>query len=110
MLPKNEITSYIKTVSKLIVDNIGGTEFGPAASFRDIARAAANNTQEILSVSTPLKFVEIAEPTFVGMPIQLGFAIGAPKCDSLSKSEQEAISEAAEAIYQTYITAIENIE
>jgi malate dehydrogenase len=110
MLPKNEITSYIKTVSKLIVDNIGGTEFGPAASFRDITRAVANNTQEILSVSTPMKFVEISEPTFVGMPIQLGFAIGAPKYDSLPKTEQEAISEAAKAIYQTYITAIENIE
>ena len=109
-LPKNEITSYVKTVSKFIVDNIGGTEFGPAASFRDITRAVANNTEEILSVSAPMRFIEIAEPTFVGMPVHLGFAIGASKYDSFSKSEQEAMNEAAVAIYQTYVTAIENLE
>ncbi len=39
LMDKNEIESYIKNVSKFIVDNIGGTEYGPAASFRDITRA-----------------------------------------------------------------------
>jgi malate dehydrogenase len=109
-LPRQELTSYVKNVSKFIVDNIGGTEFGPAASFRDITRAITNNTGEILSISTPMRFNEISEPTFVGMPVHLGLEIGASKYDSLSKSEQEAMNEAAVAIYQTYVTAIENLE
>ena len=42
-------------VFKLIVDNIGGTEFGHARSFRYIARAVVNNTEEILSIVAPVK-------------------------------------------------------
>ena len=109
-LPRGEIASYVKAVSKFIVDNIGGTEYGPAASFRDITRAITNDTYEILSVSTPIRFVEIPEPVFVGMPVHLGLTVGSSLYDSLSENEQEAIGEAAKAIYQTYLTAIENIE
>jgi malate dehydrogenase len=39
--PRRQIESYVKSVSKFIIDNIGGTEYGPAASFRDITRAIA---------------------------------------------------------------------
>ena len=110
LLPKNEITSYVKTVSKFIVDNIGGTEYGPAASFRDIVNAIANNTGEILSISTPFRFAEISEPTFVGLPVHLGSNIGPSLYKNLIKSEQEDLTEAAKAIYQTYSKAIENLE
>jgi malate dehydrogenase len=109
-LPKHEIMSYVKEVSKFIIENIGGTEYGPAASFRDITRAIANNTGEILSVATPIKFAEIPEPIFVGIPVHLGLTLGSSLYDSLSENEQKGIGEAAKAIYQTYITAIESLE
>jgi malate dehydrogenase len=110
ILPKNEIASYVKSVSKLIVDNLGGTEYGPAASFRDITRAITKNTNEILSVATPIKFEEIPESIFVGIPTQLGNHIGSSLYGSLPRIEQEGLMEAAKAIYQTYNIAIENLE
>jgi malate dehydrogenase len=107
---KNEVDNYVKTVSKLIIDSIGGTEYGPAASFRDITRAIVENTGEILSVATQNKFEEIPEPIFVGTPIHLGQKLGFSYYEKLSTKEQEALSEAAKAIYQTYQVAIENLE
>ncbi len=109
-LNKSEVESYIKQVSKFIVDSIGGTEYGPAASFRDITRAIAKDTGEILSVAIPLKFSSIPEPTFVGIPVHLGWRVGASLQDSLSEEERKGLNEAAKAIYQTYRTAIENLE
>lgn len=109
-IPKNEIEFYVKSVSKLIVDNIGGTEYGPAASFRDIAKAITENTNEILSIAAPVKFEEIPEPTFVGLPTHLGRSIGSSLYDHLSPKEKDGIAEAAKAIYQTYQMAIENLE
>jgi len=44
------------------------------------------------------------------VPVHLGLTVGFSLYDSLSKNEQEAIGEAAKAIYQTYITAIESLE
>jgi malate dehydrogenase len=110
VLPKNEVESYVKTVSKFIVDNIGGTEFGPAASFRDITRAIIENTQEILPISTPMKFKEIPEPIFVGIPTHLGLTIGCSLYESLLESEKEAIIYSSKAIYQTYLVAVKNLE
>ena len=110
VFPKNEITSYVKSVSKTIVDNIGGTEFGPAASFRDIARAIVKNTNEVLSIATPIKFEEIPEPTFVGIPTHLGNSINSSLYNCLSLDEQRGVTEAAKAIYQTYKTAIEALD
>jgi len=109
-LQKTEIESYVKTVSKQIIDNVGGTEFGPAASFRDITRAIIKNTNEILSIASPLKFEELPQPTFVGLPTHLGKTIGATLLDKLSTQEKDGITQAAKAIYQTYQTAIENLE
>ena len=110
LLEKNEIEAYIKLVSKFIVDNIGGTEYGPAASFRDITRAVAKNTNEILSVAIPINFPEIFESIFVGIPVHLGWNLGISLYDSLSEEEQLGITEAGRTIYQTYVTAIENLE
>jgi malate dehydrogenase len=108
--PRNEIASYVKSVSKLVIDNIGGTEFGPAASFRDIVRAITKNTNELLSIAAPFKFEEIPDPTFVGIPTRLGQAIGASLYDDLSSQEKEGIRDAAKAIYQTYQVAIDSLE
>ena len=107
VVPKEEIASYVKNVSKLIVDNIGGTEYGPAVSFRDITSAIAKNTGEILSVATPMRFEDVPEPTFIGVPTHLGQSIGESLYYGLSKKEKKGIVDAAKTIYQTYLSATE---
>ncbi|MEM3730859.1 MAG: malate dehydrogenase [Candidatus Bathyarchaeia archaeon] len=110
VLQKDEVESYVKTISKFVVDNIGGTEYGPAASFRDIVKAIVKDTREILSVAAPMKFEDIPEPVFVGTPLKLGRYIGPSLYDTLSSEEKEGIRMAAEAIYQTYQKALEGTE
>jgi len=109
-LPKDEVATYVKSVSKFVVDIIGGTEYGPAASFRDITRAITKNTNEILSVAVPLTFEGIPEPVFVGAPTRLGRSVVSSLYDSLSLVEKEALGDAAKTIFQTYQTAIQNLE
>jgi len=109
-LIRNEISSYVKSVSKVIVDNIGGTEHGPAASFRDIVRAIVRNTNEVLPVAAPMKFNGLSEPVFVSVPLRLGNSIGCSTYGTLSSQEKKGLTDAAEAIYQTYKTTIEAIE
>jgi malate dehydrogenase len=109
-LLKEEIADYVKSVSKFIIDNIGGTEFGPAASFRDIARAIVKNSNELLPVAAPMKFSGLSEPVFVSVPRRLGNSIGSSIYNILSTKEKTEIADAAEAIYQTYETTIEAIE
>lgn len=107
---QNKVLAYVKDVSKFIIENIGGTEFGPAASFRDITRAIVQNTGEVIPVASPRKFKGVPEATFVGVPIHLGTKIGPSLYDAIDENEQIGIGEAAKAIYQTYKTAIDNIE
>ena len=107
---KDEHADYVKSVSKLIVDNIGGTEFGPAAAFRDIVRAIVRNTNEILPVATPMKFDGLPEPVFVSVPLKLGTTVGCSIYSALSSQEKNEVADAAEAIYQTYKATIEAIE
>ena len=109
-LAKGEVASYVKSVSKLIVDNVGGTEYGPAASFRDIVRAIVKDTREVLSIAAPVKLSEISEYVFVGIPTHLGQSIGASLQEGLSQEEKQGIIEAARAIYQTYSMAVESLE
>lgn len=110
VLQKTEIASYVKSVSRLIIDNIGGTEYGPAASFRDITRAVVRNTNEILSLAAPMKFGGIPEPTFIGIPMHLGWRLGSSLYAVLSLTEQEGIAESAKAVYLTYRRAVEELE
>ena len=105
-----ENDSYVKSVSKVIIDNIGGTEFGPAASFRDIVRAIVKNSNELLPVAAPLKLNGLSELVFVSVPRRLGNSIGGSIYDLLSTKEKTEIADAAEAICQTYDTTIEAIE
>ncbi len=109
-LPKNEIELYLKTVSKFIVDNVGGTEYGPAASFRDIVTAIVRNTNEVLSIAVPIKFEDTPEPIFVGVPTRLGQSIGSSVYNDLSVNEKEGLKQAAKVIYQSFKTAAEAIE
>lgn len=109
-LNKAEVESYVKSISKFIIDNIGGTEYGPAASFKDIVRAIVKNTNEVLSIATPMKFEGTPEPVFVGTPVQLGRSIGPSMYDTLTEEEKEGIAEAATAIYLTYQMAVENLK
>jgi len=104
-LIRNEISSYVKSVSKVIVNNIGGTEYGPAVSFRDIVRAIVKNTHELLPIAAPTKFEELPEPVFVSVPLKLGNSVGSSIYNILSAKERIGIIEAAEAIYQTFKTA-----
>jgi malate dehydrogenase len=105
-----EIYAYVKSISKEIVDNIGGTEFGPAASFRDIVKAIVNNSNEILPIAAPIKFDKLFEPVFVSVPRKLGNIIGSSTYNTLSPKEKREIADAGEAIYQTYKTTIETLE
>jgi len=107
---KEEIDDYVKSVSKLIVDNIGGTEFGPAASFRDIVRAIVRDTNEVFPVATSMKFDGLPEPVFVSVPLRLGSSIGDSIYNTLSSKEKNELVHAAEAIYQTYKTTIDVLE
>ena len=105
-LKKSEIDFYMKEISKTIVDDIGGTEYGPAASFRDITRAIVKNTNEILPIAAPQKFEDLPEPIFVSIPRHLGKTIGETIYNALPAKEKTGIREAAEAIYQTFKTTI----
>lgn len=109
-VPKDEIDSYVKSVSKFIVDAIGGTEFGPAASFRDIIRAIVRDTNEVLSIATPIIFEHVPEPVFVSIPTHLGKRIGSSLYDKLYEAEKVDLKKAAEAIHQTYQIAIKNLK
>lgn len=106
-LDKTGISSYMVEVSKTIVDDIGGTEYGPAASFTDITRAIVLNTNEIMPIAAPQEFEGIPEPVFVSVPRKLGKSIGEPMYDALSTEEKAGIREAAIAIYQNFRTAIQ---
>jgi len=109
-LIKEEISDYVKSVSKLIVDNIGGTEYGPAASFRDILRVIIKNTNTLLPVATPMKFSGLSDSVFVSVPLKLGNSIGSNIYNNLSSKEKNGLTDAAKAIYQTYKTTIDMLE
>jgi malate dehydrogenase len=109
-LVKDEISDYVKSVSKFIIDAIGGTEYGPAASFRDITRAIVKNTNEVLSVAVPEKFEGLPDSVFVGVPTHVGQSLGVSLYGSLSSDEKNDLAKAAEEIWQTYQTAIQDLE
>ena len=109
-LIKNKIDSYVKSVSKVIVDNIGGTEFGPAAAFRDIIRAIVNDSKEVLPIAAPTRLDGLWKSVFVSVPLQLGRSIGCSTYDNLLEQEKSELKSAAHAIFQTYEEAIAALE
>lgn len=106
---KGEALSYVLGVSRKIIDGLGATEFGPAASFRDIVRAIVRNTGEVMPVASPIRFEGIGEPVFVSAPTRLGSSIGPVLIDQLSAGEKLSLKSAAEFIYQTYLTALKSL-
>jgi malate dehydrogenase len=107
---EEDIEDYVKSVSKLIVDNIGGTEFGPAASFRDIVKSIVRDANEVLPVAAPMKFDGLPGSVFVSVPLRLGNSVGGSIYAALSSKEKSGLADAAAAIYQTYKTAVDAIE
>ena len=101
-LNKKEIEDYVKSVSKMILDTIGATEHGPAASFRDIIRAIVKDTRELLPIAAPIKIEGIPQPVFVSIPLRLGKSIGKSIFQTLTVHEKNAINKAAASIFQTY--------
>ncbi|HJX24069.1 MAG TPA: malate dehydrogenase [Candidatus Bathyarchaeia archaeon] len=106
---RNALETYMKEISRLIIDNIGGTEYGPAASFRDIVRAIAKDTRETLCVATPWKFEGIPEPVHVSVPLKLGSAVDVNFFENLIEGERKGVENAARAIYATYKEALEGL-
>ena len=96
-------------MSKTIVDNIGGTEFGPAAAFRDIIRAIVLNTNEFFPFAAPMSFDELSEPVFVSVPRCLGDSIGKSIYDKLSAHEKNQLTVAAKKIFETYELTIKEL-
>jgi malate dehydrogenase len=107
---KSDIESYMKHISYFVIEGIGGTEFGPAATFADLTNAIVNNTDQLISVGTPMRFESIPEQVHVGCPIRLGLHIGPSLYDKLPVEEQRGLEEAAKAIYATYQESLADIE
>ena len=57
-----------------------------------------------------MRFNDIPDDVFVGIPIAVGATLGKSLYDKLTKNEQNALCEAAKTIFQTYNTTIEQIE
>ncbi|MFB0543247.1 MAG: malate dehydrogenase, partial [Candidatus Bathyarchaeia archaeon] len=89
---------------------IGGTEYGPAAAFRDIVRAIALNRDEVLSIAAPTRLEGIPEAVNVSIPTRLGMTIGPNLFKELTEHERNGIIEAGEAIYSTYEMSLEAVE
>lgn len=109
VINKKDIERYVIDVGMDILDQIGGTEFGPAASFRDIVRAIVNNTDEILPVDIPMSFPSIPEPGYVSIPVAMGWSLGPTFYDFLSAQEKKKVEDAARTIYATYEEAVRSL-
>jgi malate dehydrogenase len=105
ILNKKELEFYVKSIPRFIIDNIGGTGYGPAASFRDIVNSIIKNSNEYFPIAVPMKFKQLSIPVFVSVPLKLGKEIGNSIFNKLASQEKEAIVEAAHAIFQTYTIA-----
>jgi malate dehydrogenase len=108
-LDRDAAAAYVRGVSKQIVDTVGATEFGPAAGFRDIARAILTDSGDLISFATPRKFPELPEPVHVSVPTFLGASIGPDLWDELTAGEQANIKTAAKAIHDNYRMAAEAV-
>ena len=99
---REEVVEYLREIPVFIIDNIGATEYGPAAAFRDIVKALVFNTGEILSIGVPRRFEGLPEEVHVNIPIRVGQALGPDIFHELTQDEQKAITEAARSIYEVY--------
>lgn len=108
-LDQEAVVSYVRGVSKKVVDIIGGTEVGPAAGFRDIVRSILEDRGEVYSVSQSLEMPELPEPINVNVPTKVGKTIGPNIWDDLPRNERSNIIEASNAIYANYQTGLKSV-
>jgi malate dehydrogenase len=108
-LNKNEVTDYVRGISKRIVDIIGGTEVGPASGFRDIIRSILQDRKELYSVADSHKFDDLPDSINVSIPSRIGSQIGSNIWDELTKEEKNNIKNAANAIYKNYLDSVKAI-
>lgn len=106
-LDRGKCDNYVKEVSRQVITYLGGTRYGPAGSFIEIIRGIMLNTGKVVAYSRPLKFETTPEPVYVTVPARIAKSLGPDMWESLSKPEQQAIKEAATAIYKTYHEAVE---
>ena len=109
-LDRGAVIGYIRTVSKRMVDVVGGTEFGPAAAFRDIIRSIIQDRGEVYSVSASTKLPGVPEAVNVSIPTHVGQSLGPNLWDELTAEEQGKIVEAAKAIHTNYLIGVEAVE
>jgi malate/lactate dehydrogenase len=105
-LDKGLCENYVKEVSRQIITFLGGTRYGPAGSFIEIIRGLLLNTGRVMSYGRLMKFETTPEPVFVTVPARIAKSLGSDMWALLTRSEQQAIKEAAAAIYGTYLEAI----
>ena len=108
-LNREAVVSYVRGVSKKVVDIIGGTEVGPAAGFRDIVRSILEDRGEVYSVSQSLEMPGLPEPINVNVPTKVGKTIGPNIWDDLPRNERAYIIEASQAIYANYQTGLKAV-
>ena len=108
-LDREAVVSYVRGVSKKIVDIIGGTEVGPAAGFRDIVRSILEDRGEVYSISQSLEMPGLPEPININVPTKVGKTIGPNIWDDLPRNEKAYIIEASQAIYANYQTGLKAV-
>ena len=107
---RKNVEKYIVEMAEFIVDHVGGTEYGPAASFRDILRTIVKNTDEVLSVDVPMNFPNLPEPAYVSVPVRMGWTLGPTLYDFLIEEEKKRLQESAKTIYQIYRDTIQSLD
>ena len=106
-LDKANCENYIKEVSREIIRVLGGTRHGPAGSFIEIIRGIILNTGKVMSYSRQSQFKTTPEPVYVTVPARIAKSLSPDLWDLLSEPEKKAIKDAAEAIYKTYLEAVQ---
>jgi malate dehydrogenase len=106
-LDKAKCENYIKEVSREIIRVLGGTRHGPAGSFIEIIRGIMLNTGKVMSYSRQSQFKTTPEQVYVTVPARIAKSLGPDLWDLLSEPEKKAIKDAAEAIYKTYLEAVQ---
>ena len=108
-ISKDEVENYVKKISKFIVDKAGATRYGPAATFINIIKSIVKDECRVISLATPMKFNELPEEVFVSVPTVVCRSLGPRLIDLLNEDELSKLKEAAKAIYQTYLRALEAV-
>ena len=109
-IDRYDVENYVKTISKKIIDVVGGTSYAPASSFTLIVKTILLNLDIVMPVAVPYKFEEIPEPVHVSIPVKLGRKIDLAPSKTLTRDEWSKIEEAAKSIYSTYREALSALE